>query len=227
LNNFIIILKHDLHKLKIGSYVPHSKALTEKLMRKADAIASWFSRNSGKQNFKKENRFYIRKSHISYLGEGSIKNDLNKYKLEVSEIFREPDPVKLHKKILASTILNLFSEALQFPYTSFKYHLLLTCAVYYCFYHNYNWQQLYICENIEPESQFQIIYKDKDREWALTPKSHKSMSRVSPKFFLTWERRTQNSIGGVNRFLDSLLSQIGSWSEALATIEDFRKVGYI
>ena len=79
-----------------------------------------------------------------------------------------------------------------------------------------------MCENGQVESPFQIIYKDEDREWALLPTE--GMSRVFPKFSQTWVRRTELSIGGEDRFLDGLLSQIGSWSAALSTIEDWKEL---
>ena len=82
-----------------------------------------------------------------------------------------------------------------------------------------DWSKLYLSENAEAESPFQIIYKDKDREWALLP--NEGLSRVSPKFSRTWIRRTELGIGGENLILDGLLSQMGSWSAALATIEDW------
>ena len=48
------------------------------------------------------------------------------------------------------------------------------------------------------------------------------MSRVLPDFSLSWVRRTRLSIGGDDRILGGLLARIGSWSTALATIEDFQ-----
>ena len=78
----------------------------------------------------------------------------------------------------------------------------------------------FLCENPEKRSEFQIIYRDDCREWALIPDS--GMSRVRPKFYETWERRTEPSLGGENRILSSLLLHIGSWSAALAIIEEFR-----
>ncbi len=80
---------------------------------------------------------------------------------------------------------------------------------------------LFLCENKEGQSQFQIIYRDKNREWALLP--HKGISRVFPDFAKTWVRCTKNLLGG-DIILDELLSQIKSWSAALATIEDWQEL---
>ncbi|MBD3229854.1 MAG: hypothetical protein GF329_16850 [Candidatus Lokiarchaeota archaeon] len=47
------------------------------------------------------------------------------------------------------------------------------------------------------------------------------MSRVFPRFSLSWARRTKTSIGGEDKVLDGLLMKINSWSTALATIEEY------
>ncbi|NVM53972.1 MAG: hypothetical protein HWN66_09755, partial [Candidatus Helarchaeota archaeon] len=85
----------------------------------------------------------------------------------------------------------------------------------------YELKDLYLCENLKPKSAFQIIYKDDITEWTILPHHHDNLSRVHPKFYTTWERRTKPSIGGDVRELNGFLSCIGSWSTALATIEDF------
>jgi hypothetical protein len=72
-------------------------------------------------------------------------------------------------------------------------------------------------ENGEVKSEFEIIFKNGEREWAL---STSGVSRVSPKFYETWERRTQ-PLGGEDRFLDGLLAMMWSWSSALGTLEDW------
>jgi len=100
--------------------------------------------------------------------------------------------------------------------------LLLTCSLYWNLKNNYSWKKLYLAENIEVDSQFQIIYRDKSREWALLPR--KGMSRVLPVFSKTWVTRQIPSIGGDSHVLDGILSLCGSWSAALASVEDWTKL---
>lgn len=218
----LTILRHDLHKFKVKGFIIHKEALSDPLMKKADGIASWFSRNGNKSDFDLNNRLYIRESLLYKLEKNKVKNQIRQNMDETIKIFLETDPEKLHTLILKSKTLNKFSEAVQFPSTSFKFHLLLTCGIYYNLYNNNEWQKLYLLENGQVESPFQVIYKDKNREWALSPAG--GMSRVFPEFFKTWVRRTEPSIGGENVILDGLLSQIGSWSTALATIEDWHEM---
>ena len=220
-NEFLLILMHDLHKLQIKGALPHSKALIGDTQI-SDAIASRFSRNGGKTGFDNDNKLYVRGSYSLKFGKNEINKQINQKREVIFKLFQESDPLKLHSLILKSKILNRFSEALQFPYSSFKYHLLLTCAFHFNAKNGYTWKKLYLAENLEVESEFQIIFKSQDREWALTPAG--GMSRVSPKFYITWMRRTEQSFGGENRVLDGLLSQLGSWSAALGTIEDWMEV---
>jgi hypothetical protein len=42
-----------------------------------------------------------------------------------------------------------------------------------------------------------------------------------PAFYLTWERRRKESFGGEHQIFDETISSIGSWTVALATIEEF------
>ncbi|MHA1381669.1 MAG: hypothetical protein ACTSRG_25145 [Candidatus Helarchaeota archaeon] len=222
MQELLVILRHDLHKLKIKGYKLHNEALINKDMIMADCVSSWFSRPNSCKDFDKNNKLFLRKSYFLRYDKIQLENNINQTKDELFKLFNEKTPEKLHKKVLKSKILNFFCEARSFPYTSYKYHLLLTGSIYWNLLHNYRWQDLYLCENEKVESQFQIIYKDSDREWALSPT--KGMSRVSPKFSITWNRRIKQSIGGENRPLDGLLSQIQSWSTALATIEDWNSI---
>ena len=221
MNEFLVILRHDLHKLQIQGALPHSKALIGD-MKIIDGVASRFSRNGDKKEFNNDNNLYLRDSYILKYNKNEIRNQINKKRNEISKLFQISDPIKLHSQILESKILNRFSEARQFPYSSYKYHLLLTCALYCNAKNGHSWKKLYLAENKEFDSPFQIILKVKDREWALLPAG--GMSRVSPIFSTTWVRRTELSLGGVDRFLDGLLSQINSWSAALGTIEDWMEV---
>ncbi|MBD3228816.1 MAG: hypothetical protein GF329_11575 [Candidatus Lokiarchaeota archaeon] len=199
--------------------MPHKNALDDAVMKKADGTAAWISRNWG--HFEIEQVKPFRKSLV--LPNRKINREISMAKkVEVARIFQRSEVYKLHENILNSKLLNFYHEAKNYPYTSLKYHLLLTCSIYYNLINRNNIGKLYLCENQEPDSIFQIIYKDKSREWALLPHSSKGMSRVLLDFSKTWNRRIENSIGGANRIFNGLLGTIKSWSVALATIEDIK-----
>jgi hypothetical protein len=103
-----------------------------------------------------------------------------------------------------------------------KYHILLTCALYYNFKAGFDLNNLYFCENTPPESLFQIIYYDSAHEWALLPQREDALAKFSPKFYKTWERRQKQIYGGDYQILDALFASIGSWTVALAFLEDFQ-----
>jgi len=69
---------------------------------------------------------------------------------------------------------------------------------------------------------YQVIYRDATREWAILPQCPSNgLSKLYPKFYTTWDRRKDQSIGGDHQTFAELLSTIGSWTAALATLEEF------
>ena len=115
--------------------------------------------------------------------------------------------------------MNRMTSVASSPFSSLKYHILLACAIYYNLKNGINWHELYLAENVKNRSEFQVIYKDARREWALVPES--GMSRVRLKFSETWDRRLENSIGGEDLDLEAFLSRLSSWSAALAAMENW------
>ncbi len=72
------------------------------------------------------------------------------------------------------------------------------------------------------ESPFQILYQDRASTWTLLPNCQKAgLSKMYPAFYLTWERGRKESFGGEYQIFDETISSIGSWTVALATIEEF------
>jgi len=215
MEGIITILKHDLHKIKTKNYASHEDSLPDELMKQADSISSRISRNWMKFLNKKHSPH--RRKYFSF--KSNKINRINKITLqqEITKLFTETDPIKLHFNILESSALNMFSEAQDHPFTSLKYNLLLTCAFYYNLTRGFTWHQLYLHENPKKRSQFQVIYKDTNREWALVPDS--GLSRVNLKFHDTWDRRLTTSIE--DETLSNLLSRIASWSAALAIMEEY------
>ncbi|MHA1269820.1 MAG: hypothetical protein ACTSPY_08560 [Candidatus Helarchaeota archaeon] len=219
-DELLIILKHDLHKIGLGK--SHRQVYEELSIdgKKADSIASWFSRNFLRNDFSNSP---FRKSLVFNFQKN---NNFREYRLRIKNIvknlFDENDPINLHKKIIGSKILSLYSEARSFPYSCLKYHILLTCAFFFNFKktNNNNFKKLYLGENVDA-NEFQVIFRAPGFEWSLT--TNEGISRIYPKFNETWIRRMKKSIGG-DRFLDGLLAQISSWSCALATIEDYIEI---
>jgi hypothetical protein len=131
LNNdeMLLVLRHDLHKIRVAGAPAHKDALLDKCAQQADGFAAWMSRNFLKEPF--DDTLY-RKSLIFQAT--NLKNPralVSQHRTEMTELFKEAEAATLHTLILQSKLLNLYCEARQFPYTSLKYHILLTCALYY------------------------------------------------------------------------------------------------
>lgn len=219
---FIKVLRHDLHKIQITGALPHKIAMPNKQAREADAFAAWLGRRFLPNRFEKS---LYRQSLIFPLRNYQNPRTLeNLHKSEVEDLFNQLDPMKLHASILQSKLLNLYCEARNYPYSSLKYHILLTCALFYNLKNSFHLNQLYLCEDLSVDSPFQVIYQDEERIWSIMP-GHKAdgLSRIWPKFHHTWDYRVKLSIGGDHRILAGILSSIGSWTTALATMEDFQE----
>jgi len=216
----LAILRHDLHKIRITGASKHRDALHDELAVRSDGTAAWMSRNFLREPFRKQ---LYRKSLIYPMRNlNNSRTLMNLQRVEAAHLFQESDPLKLHTAILNSKLLNLYAEARRFPYTSLKYHILLTCALYYNFKLGFGLKDLYLCENQPSESPFQVIYRDATRKWAILPQCpSKGLSKLYPQFYVTWERRKYQSMGGEHQTFSELLSTIGSWSVALATLEEF------
>ena len=216
----LAILRHDLHKIRIAGALKHKTALQDELARRADGMAAWMGRNFLREPFRKQ---LYRKSLIYPMRNFTNSRTLaNLQRVEATSLFKESDPIKLHTAILHSKLLNLYAEARRFPYTSLKYHILLTCALYYNFRSGFGLKDLYLCENHPSESPFQVIYRDAAREWAILPQCpSKGLPKLYPNFYTTWERRKYQSVGGEHQSFAKLLCTIGSWTIALATLEEF------
>ena len=217
----LLVLRHDLHKIRIPGALTHKTALQTAPSFRADGMAAWMGRNSLREPFEELN---YRKSLIFRLKNLQPTRVLiSQHRQEADVLFKTEDAIKLHGAILTSHLLNGYSEARQFPYSSLKYHILLTVSLYYNLKHSAQLNDLYLCENLPNESLFQVIYRDTEREWALMPRQQANgLSKVYPQFFKTWIRRRKLSVGGDHQILEGILSSIGSWTVALAYLEDFR-----
>jgi len=214
------VLRHDLHKIRIAGSMAHKSALQDKLAQHSDGMAAWLSRNFLKERF--EESLYRKSLIFQNLNLKTPRTLVSLHRLEATDLFKESNAFKLHTAILKSKLLNLYCEARNFPYTSLKYHILLACALFYNLKCGYDLKDLYLCENLPPESPFQIILQYSNREWTILPaRSKEGLSKIYPKFYMTWERRRKESFGGEHQVFDETLSSIGSWTVALATIEDF------
>jgi hypothetical protein len=85
--------------------------------------------------------------------------------------------------------------------------------------------ELYLCVNISPSSQFQVIYRDNKYEWAILPQQQEDgLMKINSKFSKSWQRRKRMCFGLSHRVLNGLIWNVSSWTTALATIEEFEEL---
>jgi len=218
-----MVLKHDLHKI-IPLSTPHSKALPNNNARRADGIAAWFSRNWMKSKF---NKNYTRQSLLKHSYNNDSREVLAYKRILIKKLFNENDPRKLHHKILHSKLLNFYSESRMYPFSSLKYHILLTCAIYYNLKYKIDFTKLYLYKNTDIDSCYQVIFSTNKITWSLQPSYSEKEGKISPiypYFNFTWRRRLKSTIIGGDRTLDGMLVTIKSWSAALATLEEYESL---
>ena len=130
-NGILSVLRHDMHKIRIVGAPSHKDSSIDSYSKEADAVAAYISRNFLKEPF--ENDPYRKSLVFQTRNLLNPRTLVNQHRLEAAQLFGEMSPFQLHNAILHSQLLNLFSEARDCLYTSLKYHILLTCSLYYNF----------------------------------------------------------------------------------------------
>jgi len=229
--------RHDVHKLR-GRAHENAAAeyagvrVNEGVPLNADRDAALLSRPEGEPEMTVSN--HRSPYRLSLVTGASAGEDVGVGEIEsaVKGLVTVADPVEAHRAWLESRVASVFSESLFYPYTSLKYHTLLTAA---------------LLSNYRVGAGFEdlcLIVDDPDED----PTPHRTVLetgevslRVSAdpegrpaaalgsgpamSFADVWSRLPEHP-GGADgcrawRVLDSQLRRIRSWSTALQFIEDF------
>lgn len=239
-------LTHDEHKT-FGR--GHGKGDEPKVWGGADAFASSLSRphappgKNRRQELKKLDqttgnthyRISLLTRNTMYR-EGYI--DLQNIDTTRSQLFDQSRKLHtLHNDWLHGYTAALFNESWFYPYTSLKYHTLITTAlVMNGAVDNTNFDDLYLHLSTDAEDDYYTIYShnqlvlkiapwnavDSDGYAKLPTLNHGKKSWMN--FGTIWSRLT--TIKGVDRELDAILRNRRSWSTALQFMEDTKKYGW-
>lgn len=241
--------KHDEHKTR-GAGHSRTRRVGEpewnqQVMFGADKIAATMSRphpSSIKSRAKElkgtENNHY----RISLLTRKRLYEagvfDITTEEKELDKIFHIKDSEKLLKEWLDSYTIAGFNESYFSPYTSLKYHTLLTVALVFNCLQDNEYDELYLHFMKNGERDFYTIYDGDNFLLKIAPldvfeetgtskiafkMDNGSVDRAWMHFGRTWARLTKIKVG---RHLDACLRQMRSWSTALQFIDDFRRVGW-
>jgi len=235
--SMLVAYRHDVHKLRGRSHEAAQDEfadvrVNESVPLGADRDAALLSRPRGQPERTVEN--HASPYRLSVLSGESLGEDVGAAKIEsaVRELVTVEDPVEAHRAWLDSRVASLFSESLFYPYTSVKYHTVLTAA---------------LLSNYRAGASFDRLFLVVDEPGA-GPVPHRTVLDSGPvslrvtcerdgrpaarlgdgparSFADVWARLPAHpgDVDGCRawRVLDAQLRRIRSWSTALQFIEDY------
>lgn len=247
--------RHDRHKTVGRS---HRDSEDPDVMFGADDFAGSLSRPSppptGKRRERLENRGDTSHYRISLLTRNSLHNfdaiNLQNLEDEIDELFggikmynrrnkTEEDLERVQGRWLNDYLPALFNETFFYPYTSLKYHTLLTAALVNTRLNDNEFSNLYLHlypYNRDTEPDHYTIYRSPSTgpTLKLAPLRHGDSLGTAKLptnsqegwmgFGDTWSRLT--SIENVEPHLDAVLRGRRSWSTALQLMEDVERFGW-
>ena len=231
-----VAYRHDVYKLRgrvhenaagefaglaVNGTVPHG----------ADGDAAALSRPEGDPTITVEN--HQRPSRLSLLtGTPTTTLPATLARSDIRELIQPTDPAELHRRWLESDRAAGLNESLFYPYTSLKYHVLLTAALLRVYRDGYGFEDLSLqaghpaTTEIRPH---QTILRTPTLQLCVTPTPsgpHAPLgTRPSTNFADVWSRLAGQPLAVDSerrwRILDAQLRRIRSWSTALAYIDEF------
>lgn len=224
-------IRHDFHKLKGAKHTNDARLST-----RADADASRMSRPPiTKKPIYDEDVSNYRLSLCN--GETNYKHGQENRDTLCSEIRRNYN-VNNSAEVLYNTLLNcnllsMFNEAPDLPYTSLKYHTILTTNLHWNYLQNKELKelQLKIIPIEQIESQYDFIYIDKENSKGIVMadkdkyNDFEAISNIGSKPFTNFGDVLSRMYGVIyfNKYLYANLRRIKSWSIGLQYLEDCSK----
>jgi hypothetical protein len=153
----------------------------------------------------------------------------------VRELVRIEDPVAMHEAWLSSEVAALFNESVYYPYTSLKYHTLLTAALLDNYRAGFEFRELFLAvEDLDGSvTPHRTVLSSPGVRLCVTGEpGDRPAARLGdePKrcFADVWSRLPEHpfDVDGERRWrvLDAQLRRIRSWSAAFQFIEEFLEV---
>ena len=240
--SMLSVYRHDVHKSRGRSHEDAAAEfagvpVNEPVPLGADGDAALLSRPRGEPEQSVKN--HISPFRLSLVTgetatsagrvEGGSRNAL-------SELVQIDDPVEMHAAWLDSSVASIFNESVYYPYTSLKFHTLLTAALVDNYRAGYGFDELYL-----------VVDQAEDEETDPRVVPHRTVL-LMPSFLLritgepgdlpaarlgaapaqswadVWTRLPEHPFDCDDdrmwRVMDAQLRRIGSWSTALQFIEE-------
>lgn len=235
------VLKHDEHKTRGRRH----NSDCESVPFGADKFSSFMSRKPSSPTGKRAKRLEQAENNhyrISILTRERLYEskvfDIGVIDRELSSIFSINNPKELHNQWLNNKILTGFNESYYMPYTSLKYHTLITTALVYNRLKNRDYSELYLVLKNNGEVSYDTIFNYGGLHLKITSLNEAAegdgtskiptLDRVPHKekrnFSKVWSNLTK--IKDISKHLDACLRQMNSWSTALQYIEDIKRFGW-
>ena len=150
----------------------------------------------------------------------------------VRELVRIEEPAAMHEAWLASDVPALVNESQYYPYTSLKYHTLLTAALLDNYRAGFGFEELFLVVETpaEPRTPHRTVLATSDVRLCVTGEpGDRPATRLGDEptrcFADVWARLPEHPVAVDEarhwRLLDAQLRRIRSWSTALQYIEEF------
>ena len=232
----LIAYRHDVHKLRGRAHDDASDefadvSVNESVPLGADGDASMLSRPRGKPQTTLEAHQSPFRLRID-TGETTVERaSVAAVHEAVRDLVRIDDADVAHAAWLGSDVAAAFHEAIQLPYTSLKYHVLLTAALYANYRTGADFDDLYLVvdEPSEAVTPHRTILHVGDVSLRLDADARgRPATRLGSKptrsFADVWARLPDHPLDADasrdHRVLDAQLRRLRSWSTALQYIED-------
>lgn len=223
-NIMLLAYRHDEHKFR-GA--PHSVDREDKKVPyKADLDSGKLSRPSKKSKLGEEVISHYRISLLtrqSYYNPNFFTRRTTKEHLD--NLLKLDEPIICHENWLKDKVVSGFNEDGWYPYTSLKYHTLITATLLFNYMKGNRFENLFLIVKKPNKIDFTTIFLGEKFSLHIMPFTEGFPSaRIVKKemnFNKVWQKLYELPIK--YGYLDSCLRNIGSWSMALQLIEDWNK----
>lgn len=234
----VAVYRHDVHKARFRSHEAAAAeyggvVVNEPVPLGADGDAALLSRPHGEpvqtvDNHETPFRISLLTGELAMrvgeVGPGSLDGELIR-------LVRVADPVEAHEAWLGSSVATIFNESAYYPYTSLKFHTLLTAALLDNYRAGFGFEDLcLVADDPGVVVPHRTVLSTDEFALRVTGDAEESVgaglgSRPAMSFADTWSRLPSHPVDTDGercwRVLDSQLRRVRSWSSALQFLEEF------
>jgi len=233
------VYRHDAHKVRGRSHEAGDREVAGVRVNldvpyHADRDAAAMSRPGGRpeqtvDNHETHYRLSLLTGDTRYDADGFA---LRHYRDELHRLLATDDAVTMHERWLETELMDAFNEAVQYPYTSLKYHTLLVAALVDNYRSGATYDDLWLVVDAPDElTAHRTVYSGPRCSLRLTDSgpvdaSATLGSRPWRSWASVWSRLSSHPHldTGQDKFdmmLDANLRRIRAWSTALQYLEDY------